>query len=305
MNTEPALTRDFPIGHRTRFAETAQRWLRGEIEPAKAELAATVMLVRDRADGAHEEEPPRDVAGSALEVFLMRRVASMEFAPSVLVFPGGRVDPRDAQADLEWAGRGPGGWAEVLGTDEAAARLLVTAAIRELFEECGVLLAGPDADSVVADVSSPTWHDRRMALTRHEISLAEVLAAEGLVLRSDLLSYRAHWVTPGFETRRYDTRFFCAVLPEGQVPDGRTSEADHAQWADPAEMLAALERGEVMMLPPTQACLEDIADAPSIQALTTDAAEVPLVMPEPIVLDSGELVLRTPLPPRTAAGGAR
>lgn len=293
------MTRDFPVSAGSRFAETAEKWVRGEIVPAEVALAATVMLVRDRpgtsADGAG--------AGSPIEVFLMRRVASMEFAPSVLVFPGGRVDPRDARADIEWAGRNPDQWAAVLGTDVAAARRLVTAAIRELFEECGVLLAGPDTHSVVADVSSPAWHERRMALTRHEISLAEVLADEGLVLRSDLLGYRAHWVTPGFEPRRYDTRFFCAAVPDGQVPDGQTTEADHAEWVDPAATLEAFERGEVLMLPPTRACLEDLSDAPSVEAVIADAEEVVLVLPELVVLASGDLVLRTPLPDRSVAQG--
>ena len=291
------MTRDFPVTAGSRFAETAQRWVRGEIVPAEVALAATVMLVRDRPIDPVDDPRP----GSPIEVFLLRRVASMEFAPSVLVFPGGRVDPRDARPDVGWAGREPERWAATLDTDVASARLLVTAAIRELFEECGVLLAGADAGSVVDDVSSPVWHERRMALTRHEISLAEVLAEEGLVLRTDLLGYRAHWVTPGFERRRYDTRFFCAAVPDGQVPDGQTTEADHAQWADPAAVLESFEHGEVMMLPPTRACLEDLAGAGSLEGVIADAAEVVRVLPELVVLDSGDLVLRTPLPERVTA----
>lgn len=292
------MTRDFPIRDGSRFAELAQTWLRGEIVPAEVALASTVMLVREGPPGPGGEAQGR----SPVEVFLMRRVASMDFAPSVLVFPGGRVDPRDASADVEWAGRDPDSWAAVLDTDVASARLLVTAAIRELFEECGVLLAGPDVHSVVADVSSALWHERRMALTRHEVSLGEVLAEEDLVLRTDLLGYRAHWVTPGFERRRYDTRFFCAAVPDGQVPDGQTTEADHAQWADPATTLESFERGEVMMLPPTQACLEELSDATSVESVVTDAVDVLRVLPELAVLDSGDVVLRTPLPERTAPG---
>lgn len=267
-----------------RLGAAAAKWQRGEIVPVDVALASTVMLVR-----------PAETR-SALEVFLQRRVASMEFAPSVVVFPGGRVDPRDAREDVVWSGRSPQEWAEILKIEEASARLLVTAAIRELFEESGVLLAGPDADSVVADVSSPTWHERRLGLAQHELSLAEVLAQEDLVLRSDLLSYRAHWVTPEFESRRYDTRFFAATLPDGQVPDDQTSEVDHADWADPAEVLDALAEGAVMMYPPTEVCLEDLAAAGSVDAVTTDAPDVILVMPVLTPVDDGELVLRTPLP---------
>jgi 8-oxo-dGTP pyrophosphatase MutT (NUDIX family) len=281
--------RDFPIAGGSPLREQVARWQRGELRPADVALAATVMLVRDsQAPGA-----------SPLEVFLQRRAASMAFAPSMLVFPGGRVDTRDDRPDVSWAGRSPEQWADVLGTDTESTRLLVTAAIRELFEECGVLLAGPDENTVVTDVSAPVWHERRMSLTRHEISLADVLAHEGLVLRSDLLSYRAHWVTPVFEPRRYDTRFFAALVPQGQVPDDLTSEADHADWADPAQTLAALEEGTVMMLPPTRVCLEDLAAMDSLEELATDARDVVRVMPELTVLDEG-LALRTPLPPPPA-----
>ncbi|MGA8045006.1 MAG: NUDIX hydrolase [Dermatophilaceae bacterium] len=281
--------RDFPVSGSRGLAEQVARWERGEIVPAEVALASTVMLVRASAG------PRRGPGSSSLEVFLQRRVASMEFAPSMLVFPGGRVDPRDARTDVRWAGRSPQQWADVLGVHEDESRELVTAAVRELFEECGVLLAGPDEHSVVADVSSPVWHERRMALTRHEISLAEVLSHESLVLRGDLLAYRAHWVTPVFEPRRYDTRFFAAAVPEGQVPDARTSEADHADWADPAETVAALDRGEVMMLPPTRVQLETLAAAASVAEVVTDADDVVRVMPELVDLPGG-LVLRTPLP---------
>ena len=277
--------RDFHLKGR-RLGDAAVSWLRGEVEPTDPVLASTVMLVR----AANTR--------SGLEVFLQRRVASMEFAPSVVVFPGGRVDPRDARPDVEWVGRSPQEWAEVLGVGEESARLLVTAAIRELFEESGVLLAGPHADEVVADVSSPAWHDRRTRLANHELSLAEVLTENELLLRSDLLGYRAHWVTPELEPRRYDTRFFAATLPEGQVPDDQTSEVDHADWADPAEVLDALAEGEVLMFPPTQVCLEDLTDAGSLAAAATDFADVPVVTPELMRLDDGELVLRIPLSER-------
>ncbi|MDO5501646.1 MAG: NUDIX hydrolase [Actinomycetia bacterium] len=279
--------RDFAVQKNSRLIERLARWQRGEIVPTEPALAATVMLVRDaEADGADR-----------VEVFVQRRVAYMDFAPSMLVFPGGGVDPRDAREDVTWAGRSPQGWAEVLGTTTDTARLLVTAAIRELFEEAGVLLAGPDEESVVADVRSPIWHERRVALTQHAISLADILAEEDLVLRSDLLAYRAHWTTPEFEPRRYDTRFFAATLPVGQRPDGSTSEADYAAWAGPA---ATLARGDVMMLPPTRVMLEILAEAGGVADVVVDAADVGEVMPVLTVLPDSSLVMRTLLPDRSA-----
>lgn len=277
--------RDFPVKGNSWLEEQAARVESDDFVPAEVALASTVMLVRE------------SETRSGVEVFLQKRVASMEFAPSMLVFPGGRVDPRDAREDVEWAGRSPQEWADVLGADLASTRLFVTAAIRELFEECGILLAGPDAQTVVADVSSAQWHARRQALTQHEISLADLLAEEGLVLRADLLAYRAHWVTPVFESRRYDTRFFAATVPEGQVPDDATTEADHADWADPADTVDALDRGEVLMLPPTRVCLEDLADAGSVESIVADLDDVVLVMPELTRVQDG-LVMRTPLPDR-------
>ena len=154
------MTRDFPVGG---LSSRARAWLDGDrAEPVAPRPAATVMLVRDRVAGE----------GGPVEVFMLRRVASMEFAPRMMVFPGGGVDPRDADPHLPWAGPPPAHWAAWLGCDEASARELVIAAVREVFEECGVLLAGPDADSVVADVSGPQWQQERSALLSRETSLA-------------------------------------------------------------------------------------------------------------------------------------
>jgi 8-oxo-dGTP pyrophosphatase MutT (NUDIX family) len=239
------------------------------------------MFVRDGAAG--------------LEVFMLRRVATMAFAPRTLVFPGGGVDRRDADPRLPWAGPTPAEWAERLQTDEATARELVAAAVREVFEECGVLLAGPSPDSVVDDVSSPHWHAQRQGLLDRSHSLAEVLMAHDLVLRSDLLAYRAHWITPVFEPRRYDTRFFAAAVPEGQSADDQSTEADVADWVAAADVLEAAQRGDAMMLPPTVICVEEIAAAPSAAAFI---AEQPPVAPvTPVLAQTADgPVMRAELP---------
>jgi len=280
--------REFPVAESPSLRERAEQWL-ATGDPASAPAprgAATVMLVRDG-------EGEGDDAG--IEVFMLRRVATMEFAPRMMVFPGGGVDPRDADPDLPWAGPAPAEWAALLHVDEPVARELVAAAVREVFEECGVLLAGPSAESVVDDVSGQHWHQQRRRLLDREASLSQVLREHDLVLRSDLLGYRAHWITPHFEVRRYDTRFFSALLPEGQRADDDTTEADLAAWVRPAELLDAWRDGAALMLPPTVVSVEELAAAPSAAAFV--AEQPPVVPVQPELVDTGDgLVMRAELP---------
>ena len=277
--------REFPIAESPSLRARADTWLGAPgAEPATPKRAATVMFVRDRADG-----------GSGVEVFMLRRVATMEFAPRMMVFPGGGVDPRDADPDLPWAGPTPTEWATRLDVDEATARVLVAAAVREVFEECGVLLAGPTPDQVIADVSGEHWHDQRQRLLQREASLSEVLRGHDLLLRSDLLGYRAHWITPEFEPRRYDTRFFSAAVPRGQLADDDTTEADVADWVRPADLLRAWEEGTALMLPPTIVAVEEVAAATSAAAFIAEQPAVAPVQPE--LVDTGDgLVMRAELP---------
>ncbi len=189
--------------------------------PLTPRPAATVMLVRDTADG--------------IAVFLMRRHAAMEFAAGTVVFPGGGVDDRDRNADIAWAGPPPSWWAQRFGIDTDLAEALVCAAARETFEECGVLFAGPadDPGGIVGDAS--TYRESRRALADRTLSFADFLRRENLVLRADLLRPWANWVTPEAErTRRYDTYFFVGALPEGQRADGDNTESDRAAWSDAA-----------------------------------------------------------------------
>jgi len=226
---------------------------------------------------------------------MLRRSSTMEFAPRMMVFPGGGVDPRDADPSLPWAGPTPAEWGRLLIADEATARELVVAAVREVFEECGVLLAGPDVDSVVGDVSGPAWQAEREALLSRELSLAEMLIGRGLVLRSDLLRARAHWITPEFEPKRYDTRFFAALLPAGQIADDKTSEVDHADWADPVRLLEDYASGSALMLPPTVVCVEQVAVAASVAEFLATEVHMTPITPVPVQVDDA-VVLRCTLP---------
>ena len=116
-----------------------------------------------------------------------------------------------------------------------------------------------------------------------------------LVLRSDLLRARAHWITPEFEPKRYDTRFFAALLPAGQIADDQTSEADHADWADPVRLLKDYASGAALMLPPTVVCVEQVAAAASVAEFL--AAEVPMAPITPVLTQTDDaVVFRCTLP---------
>lgn len=213
----------------------------GELTPPTPRPAATVVLLRD-ADGGPE-------------AYLLRRRTSMSFAAGMYAYPGGGVDPRDAEAELGWAGPDPREWARRLGVDAATAQAVVCAAVRETFEEAGVLLAGPDATSLV---EPRDWSAERAALEAHELSFADFLREHGLVLRSDLLAGWARWVTPAFEERRFDAWFFVAVLPPGQQAALEVGEADRVAWLSPAEAVRGHERGLYGMMPPTVTVLREL-----------------------------------------------
>lgn len=265
--------RQFPLTTTPGISDAATRWLAGERwDEAPPRRASTVMLVRDGTAGP--------------EVFMLRRVSGMAFAPSTMVFPGGGVDPRDVESDVPWAGPTAADWAVRLGCSPAEAQGYVAAAVREVFEECGVLLAGPAPDGPLARVDDPSWREVRDRLVDRRLSLAEVLVEHDLVLRSDLIVAKAHWLTPVFEPRRYDTWFFAALMPESQVADGHTTEADHADWFVPETLLGAYAAGTALMLPPTVICVEQIRDAPCAADVVVHSEALPLVMPE--VVDGAE-----------------
>lgn len=226
----------------------------GELEVAPARPAATVVLLRDAPGG--------------LQAYLLRRVRTMAFAAGMCVFPGGGVDPRDEHLDeAGWDGPAPAEWARVLGCDQPLARALVCAAVRETFEESGVLLAGGAAGEVVADTRGQDWEADRVALVDRSLAFADLLRRRGLVLRSDLLRAWAHWITPEFEPRRYDTRFFVAALPAGQRAREVGGEADRAGWLRPVDALAAAADGRIRLLPPTAFTLSEIAAYDDVAAV--------------------------------------
>jgi 8-oxo-dGTP pyrophosphatase MutT (NUDIX family) len=218
-------------------------------EPVPARPAATVLLLR---------EP--------FEVYLVRRASTMSFAAGMYAFPGGSVDPRDAAAEVTWVGPSAAEWSVRLGLIEEAAQAVVCAAVREVFEECGVLLAGPSESTVVGDVSTVDWEAARAAVQAREVALADLLAERKLVLRADLLAPWARWITPESEPRRFDTFFFLARLPEGQVTRDVGGEAEHRVWRSPTDV------DDLPKLPPTAFTLAQVAGCGSVSDAMAAAA---------------------------------
>ncbi len=253
--------------------------------PATPKDAATVMLVRDAA--AHG-------GGEGIEVFLQRRVAGMPFAGGMTVFPGGGLDQRDVDSAVAWHGPDAAAWAEWFGCETSLARGLVCAAVRETFEESGVLLAGEADGAIVAD--STPYHDAREALISRELSLAAFLDDAGLVLRADLLRPWASWVTPAQEPRRYDARFFLAALPEGQRADDATSETESSAWHRPADALAEADAGTRPMMPPTRVTLAELAEHDTVASALAAQREIPRI--EPTIVRDSEGVRVEFSPPR-------
>ena len=233
--------------------------------------ASTVMLLRD---SEHD-----------MEVFMMQRTTTAAFASGMYVFPGGRVDDVDGASELDDLCEGL--------TDAEASDLLRVpsgglaywvAAIRESFEEAGVLLARDERGDFVR-LNDPD-SQQRFAAARHAVhdgalSLAEFCQQEGLRLAVDTISYVSHWVTPVGEKRRFDTRFFVAVAPPAQDLMHDDKETIASLWVTPTDALGRAERGELAMIPPTVANLQFLAPHHSTSAAV--AAAQTIGVPTPIV----------------------
>jgi 8-oxo-dGTP pyrophosphatase MutT (NUDIX family) len=227
---------------------------------AEPVAAATVLLVRDR---VHE---------SGLEVFLVERHREIEFAGGATVFPGGKVQESDASPSLRERCRG----SEGIGDAALAVRV---AAIRESFEECGILLARAPAapEPVPAARLAELWKRYREGLERRELSLEEMIQKEDLELACDLLVPFAHWITPEGMPKRFDTYFFIVRAPSDQVAvhDGR--ELVGARWLSPAQALADADAGRRNIIFPTRMNLAKLGRSQSAQDAITAARAHPVV----------------------------
>jgi 8-oxo-dGTP pyrophosphatase MutT (NUDIX family) len=237
--------------------------------------AATIVLVRPR---AATQEP---------EIFLVKRHRKSGFMASAYVYPGGKLDADDSHTDMLARTRGLSPEAALHRLAPAGPRLdddvtltgvealaVHVAGVREVFEEAGILLAdGLEATGEVLDA----WRTEINA----DLGFRDLVARESLTLRPDQLHYFAHWITPDIEPRRFNTRFFLALAPDGQEGYHDETETVDSAWLAPAEALDRYAKGEIMLAPPTFRTLEDMAAfdtaASLLRGMVPDT--VPTIMP--------------------------
>jgi len=198
-----------------------------------------------------------------IELYFLNRHARMSFAAGVAVFPGGSVEARDFERvnDTSWVGPDPIDWSRRLGVTPELAAALVCAAVRETFEETGVLLAG-DSDRVnLADLTGTDWEATRAALAIGELGLYDVLREYGLAIRTDLLTPWSCWVTPLEVATRFRTWFFLAESPVGQSARDVSGEADQVMWLTPRAAIEHGQAGRISLWPPQYATCAELYDA--------------------------------------------
>lgn len=229
-------------------------------EPRKPKQAATVILLRPA--------EPR-----SFEVFLTRRPDGMPFLGGMYCYPGGTVSKEDCRAAMiaRAVGRTPKQARQIIGaafTPEEAIGLWI-AAVREVFEEVGVLLA---ADPNGAKMSATPERAARLVKYHGELldkmlSFAALLEREQLYCDLAGLSHFSTWQTPGQFTMRFETRFFLAVLPEGQTPLPTSYEVAHSVWLTPDRAMQLFNHNELPMIFPTFASLRTLADFDTLESV--------------------------------------
>ena len=228
--------------------------------------AATVMLIRD-------------IENEAFEVFMLQRTLNAAFAGGMYVFPGGRVDELDGIEELEQLCDG-------LDDKHASGLLQIpsgglaywVAAIRECFEEAGVLLARNSQTKQLVAFDEPTiikrFDEARLKIHDSSLSMINLCRSENLSLVTDSIHYVSHWITPVGEARRFDTRFFVARAPESQEPLHDSQETIASLWVQPQDALDKLARGELAMFPPTSENLKFLANFKTTDEVLAAAKKV-------------------------------
>ena len=221
--------------------------------------AATVMLLRE------------GERGCGFEVYMARRSARSRFSPEMYVFPGGAVDAADGSQQA---------FARLNGRPATVGAEFAVAALRELFEEAGVLIAC-DPDGHQAGFAEPEKLTALRAEVAQGAALLELLAREDLFLDARELHHYSNWVTPSSEPLRFDTHFFVARAPNDQVAAADAFELHDGRWIDPKDALASADRGEFALMFPTRKHIERLAAFDRLEAMLAHASSRRIVSVEP------------------------
>lgn len=245
--------------------------------------ASTILLLRDSAKG--------------LEVFMVVRHQKIDSFSGALVFPGGKVDPEDAE-----------GREVCRGVDDLSDVRLAfrVAAIREAFEECGVLLARPAGIDRTVDAGRLRGLEAtyRQALVADELGMPELCRREGLELATDLLVPFAHWITPAAAPKRFDTHFYLAPAPSDQVALHDGEESTDSAWVRPADALRQAHGGTRTVVFPTQMNLRKLGAWKSVSEALAKSAETPVVTVSPTMEKHPQGRVLT-IPAEAGYGGSR
>ena len=253
------------------------------VDAAAPRDAATVIMLRDAQDGL------------GLETLLLRRHNKAGFAADAWVFPGGVVDAADAALPAHrWTGIDPHGLADRFGVSPDQVLAFYVAAVREAFEESGLLLAHH------TDGSPPDLTDPELMQLRHDLAdrtttvdFAGWLEAQDLILDLGEMTYLSHWVTPTIEPRRYDARFFVARAPRDQLAVHDRLEVTDQRWISPAAALAESKAGEMQLIYPTVKTLQSLVEHDSVEAVVQFARAQPTIrrlLPHAVLDDEGRLL---------------
>ncbi len=250
-------------------------------QPAAPRPATTVLLLRPSRPGD---------AASPIEVFMVVRHHQIDAFSGALVFPGGKLEEADGDPRL----RARCGGADKISADELKFRV---AGVREAFEECGILLARKPAQrSVVGAVDLEGIEQRwRAKLAKDEASIVDLVEAEDLELATDLMTPFAHWITPTFAPRRFDTWFFLAEAPEDQIALHDGSESVDSVWIQPQQAIDEATAGRRTLVHATTKNLELLAEAGTVAEALSQASQRKVVTVQPWVEQrDGKRFLRIP-----------
>lgn len=245
-------------------------------QTVEARMAATVLLARDGAEG--------------MELFMVVRHHQIDFASGALVFPGGSADPSDSDPRIRGLSDG------VDGVDDEMLAVMVAAA-REAFEECGVLLARAEGQSVVEGARADELGARyRTALEAGEIGMADIAEREGLRLALDRLTHFAHWITPPHMPKRFDTHFFLTEAPGDHVLAHDGHESVDSVWITPQAACEEADAGKRTVIFPTRLNIEKVGRSRTVADAIRAAEASPVVTVQPVSEKAeGGRIMRIPI----------